>query len=96
MHVNYNASKQANVKTVIRTAPSSKMVGSDLHNLVLAIGEVNGDRSNYKFTDWNGKPYQYGQCPMIVDFKARQVQPPKQARGAIARPYLYMPDTFTK
>ena len=28
-----------------------KKMESDLHNLVPAIGEVNGDRSNYSFTD---------------------------------------------
>lgn len=81
-------------KNCSKNSPKFKTMESDLHNLVPAIGEVNGDRSNYKFTDWNGKPNQYGQCPMIVDFKARQVQPPKQARGAIARTYLYMADRY--
>jgi deoxyribonuclease-1 len=61
---------------------------------VPAIGEVNGDRSNYRFSDWNGKPTQYGSCPMIVDFKQRSVQPPKQSRGAIARTYLYMSQRY--
>ncbi|MFD1097598.1 endonuclease [Shewanella litorisediminis] len=63
---------------------------ADLHNLVPAIGEINGDRSNYRFREWNASPTQYGQCEMVVDFKARQVQPPRRSRGAIARSYLYM------
>ena len=62
----------------------------DLHNIYPAIGEVNGDRSNFRFTQWNGKPYQYGSCPMLIDFKHRTAQPPTYARGKIARSYLYM------
>lgn len=72
-----------------------KKMESDLHNLVPAIGEVNGDRSNYSFTDWGGEAFQYGQCEMIVDFKARKAQPPIRSRGAIARTYLYMNNRYT-
>lgn len=67
-----------------------KKMEGDLHNLVPSIGEVNGDRSNYRFSQWNAKPFQYGQCEMIVDFKGRKVEPPIRARGQIARTYLYM------
>ncbi|MEM0550369.1 MULTISPECIES: endonuclease [Aeromonas] len=68
----------------------------DLHNLFPAIGQVNQDRSNYRFTDMGGKPYQYGQCQMLVDFKLRQVQPPRnEVRGTIARAYLYMRDRYS-
>ena len=69
-----------------------KMEG-DLHNLYPSIGEVNGDRSNYRFTDWNGNAM-YGQCEMSIDFKHRQAQPPERARGLIARTYLYMVDKY--
>ena len=71
-----------------------KRMEADMHNLVPAIGEVNGDRSNYRFSDWNGEPSQYGACSMIVDFKGRKVQPTEVARGAIARTYLYMYDRY--
>jgi deoxyribonuclease-1 len=74
--------------------PSFKIMEGDMHNLVPAIGEVNGDRSNYRFTDWNGKPNQYGQCQVIVDFKRKQVQPPMLSRGPIARAYLYMASQY--
>ena len=67
---------------------------ADMHNLVPAIGEVNGDRSNFRFSQWNGKADQYGKCAMIVDFKNRQAQPPAKARGKIARTYLYMQHTY--
>lgn len=67
----------------------------DMHNLVPSIGEVNGDRSNYRFSEWNGTPHQYGQCSMLVNFKGRKVQPPEQSRGQIARAYLYMNDRYS-
>ncbi len=65
---------------------------ADLHNLVPAIGEVNGDRSNFRFVESRDQPHQYGQCPMVVDFKGRRATPPARAKGAIARTYLYMSD----
>nr|WP_143562423.1 endonuclease [Shewanella sp. UCD-KL12] len=71
-----------------------KKMESDLHNLVPAVGEVNGDRSNYRFSQWNAKPAQYGQCAMVVDFKSRKVEPPSYTRGRIARTYLYMQKTY--
>ncbi|MCH1929605.1 endonuclease EndA [Shewanella sp. A25] len=67
---------------------------ADMHNLVPAIGEVNGDRSNFRFSQWNGKPEQYGQCDMVIDFKNRQAQPAPHTRGKIARTYLYMQKTY--
>ena len=66
----------------------------DLHNLVPAIGEVNGDRSNFQYSQWNQKPYQYGQCEMIIDFKNKLANPPMRSRGQIASAYLYMADTY--
>lgn len=72
----------------------AKMEG-DMHNLVPAIGEVNGDRSNYRFSAWNGIPDQYGQCQVLVDFKGRKVQPPEATRGQIARAYLYMEQSYS-
>ncbi|MCF7364266.1 endonuclease [Vibrio sp. A1-b2] len=64
---------------------------ADLHNLTPAIGEVNGDRSNFNFSQWNGLDgVTYGQCEMQVNFKGRKAMPPERARGAIARTYLYM------
>lgn len=68
-----------------------KKMEADLHNLTPAIGEVNGDRSNYNFSQWNGNSgASYGQCSMQIDFKQRRAMPPVRARGAIARTYLYM------
>ncbi|MBM7073386.1 endonuclease [Shewanella sp. 202IG2-18] len=82
-----------------KTSDDFNMMASDMHNLVPAIGEVNGDRSNYSFSQWTSeKPStpQYGQCDMIVDFANRRVQPPENSRGAIARTYLYMSETYPR
>lgn len=74
--------------------PEFRLMEGDMHNLVPAIGEVNGDRSNYRFIEWNGLPTQYGQCDIVIDFKNKQVQPPQQSRGSIARAYLYMANQY--
>ena len=70
---------------------------ADLHNLVPAIGEVNGDRSNFPLTVVDVRPEienQYGQCDMVVDFQYRKAMPPARVRGAVARIYLYMNDKY--
>ncbi len=82
--------QQGGRKHCAKTDSQFKKMEADLHNLVPAIGEVNGDRSNYRFSLWNAKPEQYGACDMTVDFKDRKVQPPAASRGQIARTYLYM------
>ncbi|MBH3072827.1 deoxyribonuclease I [Serratia marcescens] len=71
-----------------------RQIETDLHNLQPAIGEVNGDRNNFMYSQWNGSAGQYGQCPMKVDFKNKQAEPPARARGAIARTYFYMRDRY--
>ncbi len=37
---------------------------SDMHTLQPAVGEVNGDRGNFMYSQWNGGEGQYGQCTM--------------------------------
>jgi deoxyribonuclease-1 len=74
--------------------PAFKQMEADMHNLVPTIGEVNGDRSNYRFSEWNGKAYQYGSCDMLVDFKAKKVQPSAISKGQISRTYLYMSQRY--
>ena len=63
---------------------------SDLHNLVPAIGEVNGDRSNFKFGMIEGEKRNYGACDIEIDFKAKRAEPREAIRGDIARIYFYM------
>lgn len=66
----------------------------DLHNLTPAIGEVNNDRANFRFSVWENNPKMYGQCRMLVDFKGRRAQPPQQIRGQIARTTFYMVEQY--
>lgn len=66
----------------------------DLHNLQPAIGEVNGDRSNYRYSQFTKEFTQYGQCQSAVDFKERKFQPRDEIRGMIARTYFYMRDKY--
>ena len=63
---------------------------ADLHNLVPAIGEVNGDRSNFKFNMLDGEKRAYGSCEVEINFKAKVVEPKTDIRGNIARTYLHM------
>ena len=82
-------------KNCTRNDTVFKRMEADLHNLTPAIGEVNGDRSNYRFSQWkNSYGANYGQCAMKVDFKSRIAEPPARARGAIARTYLYMQQEY--
>lgn len=74
--------------------PVYREMETDLHNLQPAIGEVNGDRGNAMYGQWNGGGGQYGQCEMKVDFKNNLAEPPVRARGAIARTYFYMRDQY--
>ena len=60
-----------------------------------AIGEVNGDRSNYRFgMVTSSRHATYGDCAMKIDFKGRVAEPPAQVRGDIARIYFYMSDAY--
>jgi len=62
----------------------------DMHNLVPAVGEVNGDRSNYKYGINKGEARVYGRCDAEVNFKAKRFEPAPHIRGDIARTYFYM------
>ena len=65
---------------------------ADMHNLVPAIGEVNGLRSNYSFTMIPGEERRFGSCDMEI--KNRKAEPPEKVRGDIARTYFYMDDAY--
>ena len=64
---------------------------ADMHNLVPAIGEINGDRSNFPYGEVPDEPRAYGKdVDMEVDFKLDVAEPPTNREGDIARVYLYM------
>ena len=63
---------------------------ADLQNLVPAVGELNGDRSNYRFDEIPGEARVYGECDFEVNSKKKIAEAPEGQRGNIARAYLYM------
>lgn len=69
---------------------------ADPHNLVPAIGEINGDRSNFRYAEApkNIVYGQYGNCKVYTDFKAKRFYPANYSKGLIARTYLYMSKTY--
>jgi len=71
-----------------------KTAHNDLHNLFPAVGEINGDRSNYKWGMISGEKRDYGSCDIEVDSSIRRAEPPENVRGDIARVYFYMSDTY--
>jgi deoxyribonuclease-1 len=81
--------KNGGRKTCIKNKLYQK-IEFDLHNLQPAIGEINGDRSNFRYGQLNNYTKKYGKCNIKIDFQKRIVEPPKRARGTIARTYFYM------
>lgn len=77
-----------------RKDPLFKKMEGDMHNLVPAIGEVNGDRSNYRYGADKPKIGQYGNCEMQVDFKAKRAYVRDDIKGDIARIYFYMSEAY--
>lgn len=73
-----------------KTDSEFALIEADPHNLVPVIGQINGDRRDYFFGDLHEKPYQYGNCQVVIDKQAKIIQPPTEARGWIGRDYLYM------
>lgn len=73
-----------------RKDPLFKKMEADMMNLVPSIGEVNGDRSNFKFSASKPTIGQYGRCEMLVDFKKRRALVRDEIKGDIARIYFYM------
>lgn len=68
---------------------------SDLNNLAPSIGEVNGDRSNYRYgMVAKTMPNQYGQCTTRTDFKQRVTEPRDAVKGLVARVTFYMYDRY--
>lgn len=71
-----------------------KRMEADLHNLVPAVGELNGDRSNYRMAVITGEDRTYGACDFEIDSSRKVAEPMAETRGDIARIYLYMQTTY--
>lgn len=81
-------------KNCVKTDSVFRAMEADLYNLVPAIGEVNGDRSNYRFGVLPATAPLHGACPVKVDFKQQVFEPAPPVRGDIARIYFYMADKY--
>ena len=71
-----------------------KQMEADMHNLVPAIGEINGDRSNFKYAMIEGEKRLYGKVNMEIEFSSRKAEPRERIFGDIARTYFYMRDHY--
>lgn len=69
-----------------------KLMEADMYNLVPAIGEVNGDRSNYSYAMLQGEQREYGSCNMEIE--DQKAEPPDDKFGDIARTYMYMESAY--
>lgn len=76
--------------------PLFRKMEGDVQNLVPAIGEINGDRSNFRYAESNSYIDfgQYGNCKVATDFKNKRFYPADYSKGWIARSYLYMSETY--
>lgn len=75
----------------VKNDPKFNLMEADMHNLYPAIGEINGDRSNYRiYVTLDNTSRHYGQCEMKVNFKDRVAEPPDFSKGIVARAHLYM------
>ena len=72
-----------------------RQMEADMHNLVPAIGELNNDRSNFRYQMISGEPRAYGRkVNMEIDFQQRTAEPPDNVWGDAARASLYMRDRY--
>lgn len=67
---------------------------ADLMNLSPEIGELNADRSNFRFGEVPGEAREYGACDFEIDREHDTAEPAPDVRGDIARAYLYMHATY--
>ncbi len=81
-------------KNCNKTDPVFNLMEADLHNLTVSVGELNADRSNYKFGVLPHAPKKHGQCNSKVDFKQRVFEPRDDAKGMVARINFYMADRY--
>jgi deoxyribonuclease-1 len=74
--------------------PVFEAAHNDLFNLVPAVGEVNGRRSDFNWGMIPGEKREFGGCNFEVDSSIRRVEPSENIMGDIARTMFYMADTY--
>lgn len=78
----------------VKEDPVFRLMEADMHNLAPAVGEVNADRSNFRFGVLPSEPYRHGKCDFKVDFSGRVAEPRDEVKGMIARTYFYIYDRY--
>jgi len=86
--------QQGGRKNCRKNSVKFKMMEADIVNLAPAIGEINEDRSNFRFGVLPQTKAKYGACDVKIDFKQRVIQPPESAKKRIADAYFYMQQTY--
>ncbi|MFT4805642.1 MAG: deoxyribonuclease-1 [Psychroserpens sp.] len=74
----------------LKTNENFKKAHNNLNNFVPAVGELNGDRSNFQFANITGEKRAYGKCDFEVDFKSDTADPADSVKGNVARVYFHM------
>ena len=90
--VSKNGKKFKGRKCTQKINEEYRRMQADMFNLYLAIGEVNGRRSNYSMAIIAGEKREFGKCD--VEIKSRKVEPREEIRGEIARTYMYMDSVY--
>lgn len=86
--------QQGKRKYCKKTSERFNQMEGDLFNLAATIGELNNDRSHYRFGMIEGESRVYGLCDAEVDFKVRVFEPREAVRGDIARTYFYFEQRY--
>ncbi|ELP5899933.1 endonuclease [Vibrio vulnificus] len=77
-----------------KTDAAFRVLEADPVNLVPSVGEINGDRSNYRYAELN-RGFDYGTNGRIYYSKEeRKFMPPHDKKGWVARVHLYMVKTY--
>lgn len=81
-------------KNCVNSDPVFREMEADMHNLEVSVGEVNADRSNFRYGVLPSTPVQYGACTTRTDFQQRVTEPRDEVKGMVARIYFYMHDRY--
>lgn len=74
--------------------PLFNRMEGDMHNLTPSVGEINADRSNFRFGMLPDTGLQHGECDFRVDFRNRVAEPRDEVKGMVARIYFYVHDRY--
>ena len=69
-------------------------IEAELYNLAPDSGLINQARSNYRFGVLPSQEGYYG-CSIKIDKSSRRVEPSDEAKGVVARAYLFMSEHYT-